>query len=316
MASTLSKSNLHPRNLHISGYDFDALSKTLPSLNSYLILKADGATTIDFSNPNSVKTLNKALILHHYGLLWWDIPAGYLCPAVPSRADYIHYVADLLADCHPKQKTPVGNPIKVMDIGTGANLIYPIIGYHHYRWQFYATEVDHIALQNARQIVEKNEALQEAISFKQANDLMYIFKDIWSPEEWIDACICNPPFYDSADRAKLQNQRKRKNLNLASSSHNHRNFGGQSVELWCAGGETGFLLRMINESVQFGQQCLWFTALVAKKEHLRPLTTAIQKLKGKSRIIDMNQGQKKMRILAWSFLNDKQRKAWGKYRWQ
>ena len=315
MAYTQSKSNLHPRNLHRQGYDFDALSDTLPTIKPYLIQKPDGITTIDFSHFNAVKALNKALILHHYQLSWWDIPSGYLCPAVPSRADYIHYVADLLADNHPNQKIPAGSLIKVMDIGTGANLIYPIIGHHHHRWQFYATEVDDTAIQNVHTIIENNQTLKGAINLTPTNTKQHFFEGVFNAEEWIDACLCNPPFYDSANRAKLQNERKRKNLHLTSPNSNHRNFGGQNIELWCKGGETGFLLRMINESVQFGQQCLWFTALVAHKQHLPPLLRMIQEVKGIFRVIDMSQGQKKMRILAWSFLSDKQRKAWGTYRW-
>ena len=41
--------------------------------------------------------LNRAILMHHYGVKSWDIPAGYLCPPIPGRADYIHSVADLLA---------------------------------------------------------------------------------------------------------------------------------------------------------------------------------------------------------------------------
>lgn len=78
--------------------------------------------SVNFADPLAVKTLNKALLAHFYGVTHWDIPDGFLCPPVPGRADYVHHLADLLADDNggvvPKQAT-------VLDIGTGANLIYP-----------------------------------------------------------------------------------------------------------------------------------------------------------------------------------------------
>jgi 23S rRNA (adenine1618-N6)-methyltransferase len=52
--------------------------------------------TIDFSDPEAVKSLNQALLISYY-----DIQMGYshyLCPPIPGRADYIHYIADLLAE--------------------------------------------------------------------------------------------------------------------------------------------------------------------------------------------------------------------------
>ncbi|WP_369527369.1 RlmF-related methyltransferase [Shimia thalassica] len=31
------------------------------------------------------------------------MPAGYLCPPIPGRIDYIHYRADLFADNHNQE---------------------------------------------------------------------------------------------------------------------------------------------------------------------------------------------------------------------
>ena len=56
-----------------------------------------GDESVDFANPAAVKALNRALLRQDYGLDYWDIPAGYLCPPIPGRADYVHYLADLLA---------------------------------------------------------------------------------------------------------------------------------------------------------------------------------------------------------------------------
>ncbi len=96
------KPGLHPRNRDLAGYDFPALAAASPGLARYLVTTPAGTHTIDFANPAAVKAFNRALLIHHYGIAGWDIPAGYLCPPIPGRADYIHHVADLLASCNRK----------------------------------------------------------------------------------------------------------------------------------------------------------------------------------------------------------------------
>ena len=57
--------------------------------------------------------------------------------------------------------------------------------------------------------------------------------------------------------------------------------------------------------------CLWFTSLVSKSDHLPRLQKALRAAAAKEvKIIEMAQGQKKSRILAWSFLGVEERQAW------
>lgn len=87
----------------------------LPELQDFIVQTPAGEPSVNFADPLAVKTLNKALLAHFYGVTHWDIPDGFLCPPVPGRADYVHHLADLLADDNggvvPKQAT-------VLDIGT------------------------------------------------------------------------------------------------------------------------------------------------------------------------------------------------------
>ncbi|MGY0562929.1 MAG: RlmF-related methyltransferase, partial [Paraglaciecola chathamensis] len=122
---------MHPRNLHRSGYPMAKLCQSYPALRAHLISVKSGQQSIDFANPDSVKALNAALLIHYYGMSMWDIPAGYLCPPVPGRADYIHGIADLLS-AENNGKTPTGSKITGLDVGVGANAIYPIIGSQTY----------------------------------------------------------------------------------------------------------------------------------------------------------------------------------------
>jgi 23S rRNA (adenine1618-N6)-methyltransferase len=88
---------MHERNAHRAGYDFAALTRALPELARHVRLNPNGGETIDFADPAAVLALNRALLRHHYGVTEWEVPAGFLCPPIPSRADYLHYLADLLA---------------------------------------------------------------------------------------------------------------------------------------------------------------------------------------------------------------------------
>ncbi|MCV6022274.1 RlmF-related methyltransferase, partial [Escherichia coli] len=67
-----------------------------PALESFVIKNPKGEDSINFSDPNAVKILNKALLTAYYDIDFWDIPEHYLCPPIPGRADYIHRVAELL----------------------------------------------------------------------------------------------------------------------------------------------------------------------------------------------------------------------------
>ena len=129
MKKSTKKSGLHPRNVHTGRYDLPTLCNAHPSLVQYIQLNPRGEKTVNFSDANAVKALNTALLKHFYQLDNWDIPQGYLCPPIPGRADYIHYIADLLASSNGGA-IPTGKLIKGLDVGTGANAVYPIIGNH------------------------------------------------------------------------------------------------------------------------------------------------------------------------------------------
>lgn len=301
------KSSLHTRNLHRDPYDFDLLISCVPELKHYVFVNIHGTTTINFSIPKAVKLLNKALLLHFYKVKNWDIPDSNLCPPIPGRADYVHYIADLLAD--QKGEIPTGASVKGLDVGVGANLVYPLIAHQSYGWQMTGTDINEESLKNARQILDQNPDLASAIQLQQQTESKYVFKNIIAPEDRFTFSMCNPPFHDSKESMIKGNLRKTKNLNKGKGQKTVLNFSGQQSELWCEGGELAFITNMINESVQFSSQILWFTCLVSKKDNLYKLTTLLKKVKAVDfKTIDMAQGQKVSRILAWTFVPKKDRK--------
>ncbi|MEO5970302.1 MAG: RlmF-related methyltransferase, partial [Bdellovibrionia bacterium] len=125
------KTGLHPRNLHRERYDFKLLCKSSPELEQYVSLNDYKDESIDFANPEAVKALNRALLKKFYNILHWDIPNQYLCPPIPGRADYIHHIADLLGSCNGGV-IPRGQSVYILDVGVGANCVYPIIGHSEY----------------------------------------------------------------------------------------------------------------------------------------------------------------------------------------
>lgn len=308
------KEKLHPRNKNRERYDFRHLISVCPGLKAFVRKNAYGDESVDFANPAAVKMLNKAILTSNYELSYWDIPPGYLCPPIPGRADYIHYLADLLASLNRKQ-VPAGEKIRVLDIGTGANCIYPIIGAMEYGWQFAGAEIDVEALESARQIIESNEALKGKIEVRQQSNPTQIFRGMIYPGEQFDLTICNPPFHASTAAAQTGTARKVSNLSRRKTTKAELNFGGQSNELWCEGGEAGFLKRMISESRQFGKSVLWFSSLVSKSERLPAIYYALKQA-GAVRVetISMGQGNKISRLVAWSFLSRDEQANWAK-RW-
>ncbi|WP_179018372.1 23S rRNA (adenine(1618)-N(6))-methyltransferase RlmF [Winogradskyella forsetii] len=308
------KSELHPRSQHRERYNFQKLIKSSPKLAAYVAPNKYGDESIDFFNPDAVKALNKALLIHHYGLQYWDIPKHYLCPPIPGRADYIHNIADLLKG--NGSEIPKGKHIKGLDIGVGANCIYPIIGQHEYGWSFIGSDTDETAIANAKEIEQRNSSLKSTLEIRRQEKSNDFFYNILKPEEKVDFTICNPPFHASAEEAQKASLKKQKNLKGKRPNKALLNFGGQHNELWTKGGEARFVKDMIYESKHFGKQCLWFTSLISKETTLKPTYKILQKVNATDvKTIEMVQGHKVSRCIAWTFLTEGEQKDWVAERW-
>jgi 23S rRNA (adenine1618-N6)-methyltransferase len=293
---------LHPRNQHREGYDFERLIVKSPELEAFMTRNPRGQMTINFQDVDAVRMLNRALLMTHYEIDFWDIPATYLCPPIPGRVDYIHYLADLLAESND-QEIPHGSDIKALDIGTGASLVYPLTGQHEYGWDFTGVDIDPVSIKSARQICERNRL---KIKLRRQNNAVDIFEGVVGPDDIFHVTLCNPPFHASLAQAQEGTLRKWRNLGKGHSAE--LNFGGQNAELWCPGGEIGFIARMIEQSMNFAEQCLWFTCLVSKKDSLKPLSRLLKEAKVvEFKVVEMAQGQKTSRFIAWTYYPERQR---------
>jgi len=309
------KAKIHPRNKHKERYDFKVLIEASPELAPFVKLNIHNDESIDFSDAEAVKILNKSLLKHFYKIENWDIPEGYLCPPIPGRADYIHHLADLLR-IYNYGKIPTGSSIKCLDIGIGANGVYPIIGNNEYGWAFIGSDIDIVSIESVQQLIEKNPFLKEVIDCRLQTNPKDIFTGILQEGEFIDFSICNPPFHASKAEAEEGTLRKLSNLNQKVVKKVNLNFGGQNGELWCEGGEERFVRNMIRQSRQFKNNCFWFSSLISKQANLKSIYEALEKAEAfEVKTLPMGQGNKTSRIVAWTFLDKERQKEWKNKRW-
>lgn len=288
---------LHRNNLHNHGYDFDKLASIEPQLEKYLSINKYGNQSIDFSNKDAVFLLNKALLKRYYKIEEYFIPKGYLVAPISGRADYIHYIADII-DANPDL---TDQKIKVLDIGSGANCIYPILGVSIYDWDFTASDIEPNSIENIKELISKNKILKNKITPVLQPNIHDIFNGIINKEDIYHFTMCNPPFHSSQNDALKATKRKVKNLTGSDQKNTDLNFEGESNELWCKGGELAFLKKMIKQSVDYKENVMYFSTLVSKQENLKTIYKLLKRYGASFQTIQMKQGNKTTRVVVWSF---------------
>ncbi len=267
----------------------------LPSLEQFVFENKFKTRTIDFAKPRAVKALNKALLIKYYNISFWEFPDTNLCPPIPGRVDYIHHLCDLL------KRSGIAANVSILDIGTGATCIYPLLGNSEYNWTFVGSDIDKNSLKNAKSIINRNR-LSSSITLRFQKDSSHVLSNIIKDTDAFSASMCNPPFYKSEKDAKAENKRKLKGLNKEGQTLETRNFSGQSNELYYNGGEKAFLHNYLYESSLFKEQCHWFTSLVSKKDLLKGMYSSLNKLGATDiKTVNMGQGNKISRMVAWTF---------------
>lgn len=290
------KSKLHPRNKNRERYDFKLLIDSSPELTPFVKPNVNGEASVDFADPQAVKELNKALLIQYYGITVWEVPEAYMCPPVPVRADYMHYMADFL--CRNNYgRIPTGERIRCLDIGVGASCIYPLIGTREYGWSFIGSDIDPAAIESANRIVTANPSLKGKVECKLQSNAKDYFYGIIRKDELIDLSVCNPPFYSSVKEAE----------------------GGtdQPPELLCDGGEEKFVRNMILQSKKFASNCFCFSTLVLKESNLRSVYRTLEQAEAFGfETIPMGQGTKTGSIVIWTFLTTDEQSKWKNTRWK
>lgn len=327
------------------------LVSAFPALESHVVSPEEsrsGRATINFADPLAVRALNQALLVADYGVQAWKLPEGRLCPPVPGRADYIHHVADVLADATESGAPPRGAAVRGFDVGTGASFIYPLLGASSYGWSFVASESDRISCESAE---DNRAANADALPSLHQSEVRFqgsqgqVLAGVRGLDEELDFAMCNPPFYGSADAFMRENARKLKGLaesvrkrggapqdagstgerGAADAKAGGRrrgsdNFGGGETELWCPGGEVAFVNRLIAESRPAANSVLWFSSIVSRAEHLPKLKAVLSASQpgapapAEMRTVEIGLGVKRTSILFWTFQESADRRTWAKRR--
>lgn len=296
------ETRFHSRNFYQGKYDFRALIQSEPGLIDHIIRKTNGDPFIDFSNPHAVQALNKACLRLYCGINEWKVNDDFLCPGIPGRADYIHHLADLIES--EQSSTADDQSIRILDIGTGGNAIYALLAASLYKWKVVASEVNPQAIDHAQSIVSQNNNLCEQIEIRRQMDSNSIFNGIIQTNEYFHATVCNPPFYANDELAHTANEKKQSAQRLRSLPHSDgkRTFQGTTSELHYPGGEVAFIRKMIDESKQYATLVKYFTTLVSRSGTLKQLEPILKKQSNcKHQIIPMQHGNKRTRILVWSY---------------
>ncbi|KAI3320167.1 hypothetical protein HD806DRAFT_248942 [Xylariaceae sp. AK1471] len=280
------------KNLYSTEPDFYRLGLKYPEFGAML---KDGVY-LDFTDPAAVMQLTRTLLKEDFGLQI-NLPPDRLCPPVPNRHNYILWLKDLVdstSSSYSEQYEPKRR-VTGLDIGTGASLIYPLLGCAQRPWHFTATDIDIESLASARTNARTNH-LQSRIRIvgRAALDPLIPLKELDINN--LDFVMVNPPFYTSnTELLDLAAQKSRPPSSACT---------GAPVEMVCEGGEVGFVQRMINESLVLRERVQWYTAMLGKQSSLEVLIDILKKHKiNNYAVTAFIQGSKTRRwALGWSFL--------------
>ncbi|EPE28494.1 S-adenosyl-L-methionine-dependent methyltransferase [Glarea lozoyensis ATCC 20868] len=279
-------------NIYKDDVDFAALA--LQDADFAAVLKANGQ--LDFSNPESVQQLTKALLKRDFGFKL-SLPPDRLCPPVPNRLNYLLWIQELLSTTGENYGDEFDPEREVLglDVGTGASCIYPLLACSKLgKWRFAGTDVDEKSLQFARENVKLNGMERRIKLLKTERSGPMIPLDGLGFEN-IDFTICNPPFYISTPQMIQSASQKLRQPFTACT--------GSESEMVTEGGEIAFVSRMITESLVLRDRVQWYTSMLGI---FSSVSILIQKLKANGienyAVTEFVQGKKTRRWgLAWSF---------------
>ncbi|AAW42333.1 conserved hypothetical protein [Cryptococcus deneoformans JEC21] len=272
--------------------DFARLASRYPKFAPFVSVSEDGYTSINFQDPTALRELTKCLLKEDWNLDV-DLREDRLCPTIPNRLDYIYHVLDL----EPHLPSSSLRPLRILDIGTGATAIYPILlARLRPDSRIVATEIDESSYNHAKATLEKNNIPPSSITVLKSPTpdpiLFPLLECKGKSEDW-DLTICNPPFFASSQEMLQGMELKDRQAHAAPTASDN--------ELITRGGELAFITSMIRESIDIGHKCTWYTTLVGKYSSLQPLIETLREFKIDNYfVINMKQSRTSRWILGWS----------------
>ncbi|WWD17985.1 hypothetical protein CI109_102431 [Kwoniella shandongensis] len=282
---------MHNQNPYLSKKpDFARLASRYTEFAPYVTVGEDGHVSLDFQDPAALRALTRCLLKEDWDLDV-DLREDRICPTLTNRLDYLLHVLDLEPFL---PLTSTSKPLRILDIGTGAVAIYPLL-LHRLRpsCEVIATEIDDTSYVHALSVFETNNIPSSSISIQKSPAPDPIFFPLLHSDDSFDVTICNPPFFGSEEEMRHGQELKAQGSHAAPTAAIN--------ELITPGGEVAFIGKMIEESLRTGTRCEWYTSLIGKFSSLAPLIDLLRKHKIDNYLLKSIKQAKTTRwILGWS----------------
>ena len=288
---------MHYRNaFREQNLNFKLVAGRQEDLKPFIERRSESQWRLNFKSWVVTRALNSALLIDAYELGMWDLPRFQLCPPVANRANYIHWLEDLLLQSRPSGVAETGASVRGLDVGVGASCVFPLLGASINGWSFVGVDIVDIALSSAIKNVRNNPRIAGLIEIRDGRMSEVIpsrnlskFNTLLGVknEEQFSFCMCNPPFFDLIQDAKLN-----------PATH----FGGTTYEMCHPGGEEAFTQRIFYESLVLRERVHWYTTMCGKKRTLRKILHLLEVARVPTiRTTRFLQGRTTRWGIAWSF---------------
>ncbi len=134
--------------------------------------------------------------------------------------------------------------------------------------QFVGTEVDQASVDCALENVKRNKLQSRIQAVKVDRDGPLLPPAVWQLHERYAALMCNPPFYSTAEE-----------MDAAESAKNRPRIQallGAPVETLTPGGAAGFILRILDESMEQPHRAGWWSSLCGHQEVLEAVVAELR----------------------------------------
>ena len=276
--------------------DLEELRKEYPELCPYI--KENPTNELIFESDYKDEKLQirfvQILLSKYYNIPQWHLLPGRLVPHPKLREQYLHWISHLPLNIHSGGDTEneYNHPenIRILEIGTGSNCIFPLLCGKHFKWEIVSTDIDSEALEEAEILLKENN-IEDIAQLRLQKDPTNIYINIINEGEFFHYAIANPPYYDSMVGIEIATSRLK------------------VMEYMTKGGELEFVRGMIRESLGFRANVGWFSTIVGIQEHYDILYRELEvyglglTVKGGVLYSDLyNVKGKHIWLLAWTFV--------------
>lgn len=275
----------------------------------------------DFSTIDGQYDITEISVREYFGVPNYSLDRTKLCPRIPNRMEYLRIVEECLMEaeevrtefengCEIKgdeekcgENTKSGKERWIVDVGTGSSMVYPIIGIGmNDNNRFIATEINPSSFSHCRTILEDDERMKSRIILQRIESQTEKLLPLeLHPNVHIRYTVCNPPFYESKKQLESKEELKARGKPNALVSDD-------SEMYYHKGGEVGFVMRIIDESVETSRipqyQHCWYTAQIGIHDHVRELESYLKEKSIPKVFQTAIDFFTKRWVLAWNFDED------------